>query len=146
QDTAGALVAALGGGLHVIAVDRDQGELRGDEGAAGQHEQEPDRQRDEGTDQIHGRIPPWEVNECRPEGLGLSLGAPLAALMISWCSWGTAPSLGGECRNATARTLGGGRECGRALSARPRRRPDAAGRRRRPSARSRRPRARAAGG
>src|SRR5699024_1181644 len=86
QHAAGALVAGLGGRLHLVAVGGDQGELGGDESAAGHDQHQADRQGDEGTDQVHGRISPWEVNECRPEGLGLSLGASLAALMISWCS------------------------------------------------------------
>src|SRR5699024_7564673 len=102
QDPAGALVAGLGGRFHVVAVDGDQGELGGDEATAGGDEQEADRQGDEGTDQVHGRIPPWQVSECRPEGLGLSLGASLAALMISWCSSSSRrPSTGmQECYNS----------------------------------------------
>ena len=88
------LSPAVDGGLDVIAVRGDEGELRGDESAAGGDEQKPDAQGDEGTDQVHGRIPPWNACRVRPEGLGLSLGASLAALMISWCSSFPAPAIG----------------------------------------------------
>ena len=62
QDTGGALVTGLRSGFDVVAVGGDQGELGGDESAAGQHQQQADAQGDKWTDQVHERIPPPGVS------------------------------------------------------------------------------------